>query len=173
MCFFCPKTALFTSHKPAKHLHLTRLSVHKCKTETKLSTFNSQDPFLFHRIRASFTHPELPWEWDEPEAVCAFLEVYAEQAFGLRRGSSSDSQGENAMSTQGEFASHPSTMMTDRGKFGCMKKVGTAALILPSAPMLYCALSVNALTASSLTCLVHTTRSQPNADHTIPVPEES
>lgn len=35
------------------------------------------DPFLFWRIRASYERPDLPWEWDEPEAVQWFLRAYA------------------------------------------------------------------------------------------------
>lgn len=43
-----------------------------------------QDPLLFQRIRASFAHPELPWEWDEPEAVVAFLRAFAYDSWGAR-----------------------------------------------------------------------------------------
>ena len=35
------------------------------------------DPFLFWRIRTSYERPDLPWEWDEPEAVQWFLRAYA------------------------------------------------------------------------------------------------
>jgi 2,4-dienoyl-CoA reductase-like NADH-dependent reductase (Old Yellow Enzyme family) len=86
-----------------------------------------QDPLLFHRIRLSFTHPDdVPWEWDEPEAVCAFLRVYTQQAFqvGINNSSISDDQG------QGDEANRApgSSLMTERGKFGCMKKVRFAFL---------------------------------------------
>uniref|UniRef100_A0A7S3QLV4 tRNA-dihydrouridine(47) synthase [NAD(P)(+)] n=1 Tax=Dunaliella tertiolecta TaxID=3047 RepID=A0A7S3QLV4_DUNTE len=85
-----------------------------------------QDPLLFHRIRFSFTEPDLPWEWEEPEAVCAFLRAYAEHAFGLVSSSSSSSSSSSAdgirLNNRAPVGSMAS-MMTERGKFGSMKKI--------------------------------------------------
>jgi len=126
-----------------------------------------QDPLLFHRIKMSFTHPDLPWEWDEPEAVCAFLRQFARQAFGIgaavaglqgtsslqgtsleeasrpgdshsesssggrssadfERGSSSSSTSNSLIEAEEGCSAlrvSQANMMTERGQFGCMKKV--------------------------------------------------
>ncbi len=36
------------------------------------------DPLLFLRLRAAYERPDLPWEWDEPEVVQAFIRCYAQ-----------------------------------------------------------------------------------------------
>lgn len=72
---------------------------------------------MFHRIRVSFVEPELPWDMDEPEAVCAFLETYARLAFGV------DTKG-NSVEVS------PGSMMTERGRFGSVKKVWGTPLCL-------------------------------------------
>jgi len=74
------------------------------------------DPLLFHRIRASYEQPDLPWEWDEPEVVVSFLRTYAQPCLTPEGCSASSSATSNA---PGEQHSN----MSKAGFFGRMKKI--------------------------------------------------
>lgn len=120
---------------------------------------HTQDPLIFHRIRFSFAHPDLPpvgagagasQQLDEPEVICAFLREYGQQIFGsgalnlgsesgsARSGSSRSSSSSETSSGREEESSgssdggSSSVAMSERGQFGCIKKVGPKVCGIPA-----------------------------------------
>ncbi len=97
-----------------------------------------QDPLLFQRIRASYAG--VPWEWDEPEALCRFLQWYTRCAWGDLEPHSAHSAhsahggdgyggggqgggGQGGGSAAAGGSAGGGERVTERGKFGRVKRV--------------------------------------------------